>query len=148
MGTLPIFFQPSKKAEQKVKDRITGLTKRDRTIMPLEWVVNETNAMLRGWVGYFHYRNCSQTLRRVRNHLEQRMTTHLRKRHKVRDRNTGYVRFPNRSLYEKYGLYKVPTSAGWTKASASFFWQKGEQGPGNGMVRRRTNPAQDLFKPG
>jgi group II intron reverse transcriptase/maturase len=111
-------IQPSKKAEQKVKDRITELTQRNRTIMPLEWVVNETNTMLRGWVGYFHYRNCSQTLGRVRNHLEQRMITHLRKRHKVRDRNTGYVRFPNRSLYEKYGLYKVPTTAGWTKAHA------------------------------
>jgi hypothetical protein len=118
MGTPPIFFQPSKKAEQKVKDRITGLTKRDRTIMPLEWVGNEANAMLRGWVGYFHYRNCSQTLTRVRNHLEQRMITHLRKRHKVRDRNTGYVKFPDRSMYENYGLYKMPTSAGWTKAHA------------------------------
>ena len=111
-------IQPSKKAEQKVKDRITELTKRERTIMPLEWVVKEVNTMLRGWVGYFHYCNCSQTLGRVRNHLEQRLVTHLRKRHKVRDRNTGYVRFPNRSLYEKYGLYKVPTTAGWTKAHA------------------------------
>jgi group II intron reverse transcriptase/maturase len=111
-------IQPSKKAEQKIKDRITELTKRDRTIMPLEWVVKEVNTMLRGWVGYFHYRNCSQTLGRVRNHLEQRLITHLRKRHKVRDRKTGYVRFPNRSLYEKYGLYKVPTTAGWTKAHA------------------------------
>jgi group II intron reverse transcriptase/maturase len=110
--------QPSKKAEQKVKDRITELTRRERTIMPLEWVVNEVNAMVRGWVGYFHYRNCSQTLTRIRNHLEQRLNTHLRKRHKVRDRKTGYVRFPNRSLYEKYGLYKVPTSAGWTRAHA------------------------------
>lgn len=111
--------QPSKKAEQKVKDRITELTTRNRTIMPLEWVVNEVNAMVRGWVGHFHYRNCSQTLARIRNHLEQRLITHLRKRHKVRDRKSGYVRFPNRSLYEKYGLYKVPTSAGWTRAHAS-----------------------------
>jgi hypothetical protein len=63
--------QPSKKAEQKVKDRITELTKRDRTIMPLEWVVNEIKALLRGWVGCFHYRNCSQTFIRVRNHLGQ-----------------------------------------------------------------------------
>ena len=108
--------QPSKKAEQEIKDRITELTQRGRTIMPLEWVVNEVNAMLRGWVGYFHYRNCSQPLGRIRNHLEQRFITHLRKRHKVRDRKSGYVRFPNRSLYEKYGLYKVPTTAGWTKA--------------------------------
>jgi len=107
--------QPSKGAEQKVKDRITELTQRGRTIMPLEWVVNEVNAMIRGWVGYFHYRNCSQSLGRVRNHLEQRLITHLRKRHKVRARNSGYVRFPNRSLYERYGLYKVPTTAGWTR---------------------------------
>ena len=111
-------IQPSKEAEQKVKDRIAKLTRRGRTIMPLEWVVNEVNTMLRGWVGYFHYRNCSKTLIRVRNHLEQRMITHLRKRHKVRDRNTGYVRFPSRSLYENYGLCKVPTTAGWTKAHA------------------------------
>lgn len=117
-GRLYPHVQPSKKAEQKVKDRITELTRRERTIMPLEWVVNETNAMVRGWVGYFHYRNCSQTLSRIRNHLEQRLNTHLRKRHKVRDRNAGYVRFPSRSLYVKYGLYKVPTSAGWTRAHA------------------------------
>jgi group II intron reverse transcriptase/maturase len=117
-GKLYPHVQPSKKTEQKVKDRITELTRRERTIMPLEWVVNETNAMVRGWVGYFHYRNCSQTLSRIRNHLEQRLNTHLRKRHKVRDRNAGYVRFPSRSLYVKYGLYKVPTSAGWTRAHA------------------------------
>jgi group II intron reverse transcriptase/maturase len=110
--------QPSKKAEQKVKDRITALTKRERTIMPLEWVVKEVNAMVRGWVGYFHYRNCSQTLTRIRHHLEQRMNTHLRKRHKVRDRNAGYVRFSNRLMYERYSLYKVPTSAVWAKAHA------------------------------
>lgn len=110
--------QPSKKAEQKIKDRITELTKRNRTIKPLEWVVNEVNATVRGWVGYFHFRNCSQPMGRVRNHLEQRMVTHLRKRHKVRDRKTGCVKFPNRSLYEEYGLYKAPTTAGWTSAHA------------------------------
>jgi group II intron reverse transcriptase/maturase len=110
--------QPSKKSLKTIKDRITELTRRERTIMPLEWVVNEVNATVRGWVGYFHYRNCSQVLGFVRNHVEQRMITHLRKRHKVRDRSMGYVRFPNRTLYEKYKLYKVPTTAVWTKAHA------------------------------
>ncbi len=110
--------QPSKKSLQTIKDRITELTTRERTIMPLEWIVNEVNATVRGWVGYFHYRNCSQTLALMRYHLEQRLITHLRKRHKVRDRNTGCVRFPQRALYERYGLYKVPTTAAWTKAHA------------------------------
>lgn len=110
--------QPSKKSLQTIKDRVTRLTRRERTIMPLEWVVNEVNTTVRGWVGYFHYRNCSRTLGLVRHHVEQRLITHLRKRHKVRDRKAGHLRFPNRGLYEKYGLYKVPTSAAWTRAHA------------------------------
>ncbi len=107
--------QPSKKSLQAIKDRVTHLTTRSRTIMPLAWVVNEVNSTVRGWVGYFHYRNCSQVMGQVRYHVEQRLITHLRKRHKVRDRKTGYARFNPRALYERYGLYKVPTSAGWKK---------------------------------
>jgi RNA-directed DNA polymerase len=117
-GKLYPHVQPSKKAIQSIKNRITELTQRARTIMPLEWVVNEVNATVRGWVGYFHYRNSSRTLTHVRGHVEERLRTHLRKRHKVRDRKAGYVMFRNRALYETYGLYKMPTSAGWTKAHA------------------------------
>ena len=110
--------QPSKKAIQKIKDQVTFQTRRGRTLMPLDRVVNEVNATIRGWVGYFHYRNCSKTLQHVRGHVEQRLRTHLSKRHKVRNRKEGYARFGNRNLYVKYGLRKVPTSAGWTKAHA------------------------------
>jgi group II intron reverse transcriptase/maturase len=110
--------QPSKKALQKIKDRVTELTLRRRTIRPIEWIVNEINATVRGWVGYFHYRNCCKVLGQLRSHTEERLRTHLRKRHKVRNRNAGYARFPSRLLYERYNLYKVPTSAVWTKAHA------------------------------
>ena len=30
--------------------------------MPVDWIVSELNATVRGWVGYFHVRNCSRTL--------------------------------------------------------------------------------------
>ena len=110
--------QPSKKSLRTIKDRITQLTARTRTLMPVDWIVRELNATVRGWVGYFHVRNCSHELARVRRHLEERMRTHLRKRHKIRDRKTGYIRFHERDLYAKYGLYKVPATAGWTKAHA------------------------------
>jgi RNA-directed DNA polymerase len=100
--------QPSKKSLQIIKDRVTGL----------EEVVRGVNATLRGWVGYFHYRNCSKVLIHLRNHVEQRLIMHLRKRHKVRDRMTGFVKFPRRSLYAKYGLYNVPMTAGWRKVHA------------------------------
>jgi RNA-directed DNA polymerase len=111
-------IQPSKKSLKSIKDRITQMTARTRTMIPMDWLVREVNAVVRGWVGYFHLRNCSKALGHVRWHLEERMQTHLRKRHKVKDRGTGRLRFTNRDLYEKYGLYKVPTTAGWTKAHA------------------------------
>ena len=110
--------QPSKKSLRTIKDRITRLTARTRTVMPVEWIVSELNATVRGWVGYFHVRTCSRTLTRLRGHLEERMRTQLRKRHKIRDRKMGFARFTDRDLYGKYGLYKVPTTAGWTKAHA------------------------------
>lgn len=110
--------QPSKKSLQVIKDRVTELTNRVRTVKPLTWVVKEVNATVRGWVSYFHYRNCSRTLTHLKSHVEERLRTHLRKRHKVRERKAGYVMFPNGTLYEKCALYKVPATAGWKKAHA------------------------------
>lgn len=110
--------QPSRKSLQKIKDRVTELTQRKRTLLPLPTLIGQVNETVHGWVGYFHHGNCAKTLLHLRGHVEQRVRTHLCKRHKIRKRAAGYTRFPNRSLYEKYGLYKVPTTAGWMTAHA------------------------------
>jgi hypothetical protein len=107
--------QPAKKSVKKIKDRVTALTGRVRTLMPLETILVAVNSTLRGWVNYFHFRNCSRIMTHVRAHVGQRVRTHLCKRHK-RKRHEGYQEYTNRELYSRYGLYKVPTSAGWTKA--------------------------------
>jgi group II intron reverse transcriptase/maturase len=117
-GKLYPHVQPSKKSLQTIKDRVTALTKRERTVKPLGIIVNEVNATVRGWVGYFHFKSCSKVLAHLKWHVEERLRTHLRKRHKIKDRGTGYFRFSSRALYGKYGLYKVPTTAGWKKVHA------------------------------
>ncbi len=117
-GKLYPHVQPSKKSLKAIKDRVTALSKRERTVKPIEVIVNEVNTTVRGWVGYFHFKNCSKVLTHLRGHVEERLRTHLRKRHKIKDRGTGYARFGNQALYRKYGLYKVPTTAGWKKANA------------------------------
>lgn len=117
-GNLYPQVQPSRKALKKIKDSITALTHRRMTPMPLSVIVEKVNTALRGWVGYFHYRNCSRAFNQLKFHVEGRVRTHLRKRHKIKSRAIGFTRFTNRSMYEKYGLYKVPTTAGWTKAHA------------------------------
>lgn len=110
--------EPSKKALGAIRQRIAYLTRREMTCVPLEAMMEKVNQTLQGWVGYFHYRNCSKALGKLRWHIEERMRTQLRRRHKIRHRVTGYERFSNRKLYEQYGLYKVPTTAGWTTAYA------------------------------
>ena len=117
-GNLYSNVQPSRKSLKTIKSRLTSMTRRGLTRLPLEEVVENVNTTLRGWIVYFHYRNCSKALLQVKEHAEQRMQTHLRKRHKIKDRGTGYLRFMSNSLYTKYGLYKVPTTAGWTKVHA------------------------------
>ena len=111
--------RPSDKSVKKIKARLTELTQRELTCIPLEDVVRNVNRSLRGWANYFHYRNSSLAMSKVRNHAEERLRTHLRKRHKVKDRGTALKRFRSASLYERYGLYKPPTEAGWKSAHAS-----------------------------
>ncbi len=110
--------RPSDKSVKKIKTRLTELTQRELTCIPLEDVVRNVNRSLRGWANYFHYRNSSLAMSKVRNHAEERLRTHLRKRHKVKDRGTALKRFRSASLYERYGLYKPPTEAGWKSAHA------------------------------
>ena len=109
---------PSPKSLAKIKKRITQLTARNRTVFPLDGIVGNVNVTLRGWTNYFHYRNCSGVLKKVRRHAEERLRTHLMRRHKVKNRGTGMLRFPDRELYARYGLYKVPTTAGRNSAYA------------------------------
>jgi len=110
---------PAAKSLMKIKTKLTAMTGRELTPIPLEAMIGNVNQSLKGWVNYFHYRNSNQVMEKVKNHAEQRMRKHLMKRHKVKDRGIGEGRFPSVDLYRRYGLYKVPTAAGWKSAHAS-----------------------------
>jgi len=109
---------PAPKSLAKIKARIKQQTARELTPVPLDEIIRNVNASLRGWVNYFHYRNSSQVLEKVKTHAEERLRTHLMKRHKVKDRGIGLGRFLSQKLYTCHGLYKVPTTAGWKSAHA------------------------------
>ena len=110
--------QPGKRAVKRIKAKLTELTRRNLTPIPLPDIVQRLNQSLRGWTGYFDYRNSTKVLGNVRWHAEERLRTHLRKRHKVRIRRLGYTRFPHNVLYERHGLFKLPTTAPWKRAHA------------------------------
>lgn len=109
---------PSKKSLMRIRTKLTHLTGRELTPIALATIVGNVNRSLHGWANYFHSRNSNQAMERVKTHAEQRLRTHLMRRHKVKDRGIGEGRFPSVALYRRYGLYKVPTAAGWRSAHA------------------------------
>jgi len=111
-------IQPGKRSVKRINARLTELTRRKLTPIPLPIIVQRLNQSLRGWACYFDYANSTKMFGDVKRHAEERLRTHLRKRHKVKARRIGHGRFPNRVLYERYGLYKLPTTAAWKRAHA------------------------------
>ena len=110
--------QPGKRAVKRIKAKLTVLTSRNLTPVPLSAIVKRLNQTLRGWSGYYDYRNSTKVFGDIRWHAEERLRTHLRKRHKVRIRYFGYSWFPNNVLYNRCGLFKLPTSAPWKRVHA------------------------------
>jgi len=111
-------IQPSKRSVKRINARLTKLTTRNLTPIPLPIIVKRLNQSLRGWSCYFDYANSTKVFGDVKRYAEERLRTHLRKRHKVKARRIGQGRFPNRVLYERCGLYKLPTTAAWKRAHA------------------------------
>lgn len=110
--------RPADTSLKKIKARLTALTQRELTAMPLRDIVGNVTRSLSGWANSFHSRHSSLAMSKVRNHAEDRLRTHVMKRHKIKDRGTGLRRCPHADLYERYGLYKVSTVAGWRSAHA------------------------------
>jgi hypothetical protein len=105
---------PAKRSCNRINQRIKAITRREQMVIPLSEVIGKLNVSVRGWVNYFHFMNCHQAMKRLRHQVEERTRIHLKRRHQVKSWDGAYARFPNPALYQIYGLYKVPTTAGWT----------------------------------
>ena len=112
--TFPLII-PSKKALRHIKMEVKNLTCRKNLVLPKEVVVNKLNEVVRGWVNYFYFGNCSNDLLRLRGYLDERVRTYLRRKHSIKNR--GYKAFPYKYLHEDLGLYKIPTTASWTQTA-------------------------------
>ena len=78
---------PSDKAMQRIRDRIREITDRRRLLLPVEWIVEDLNRVLRGWAGYFRYGNSSRRFDTIRDYALMRLELVVAKRH---HRSRGY----------------------------------------------------------
>jgi RNA-directed DNA polymerase len=108
-------IRPSKEALAEIKAEIKALTCRKTLHLPKEVVIKRLNEVVRGWAGYFYYKNCSRDLSTIKRFLDERVRIYLRRKHAKKSR--GYKAYPYQYLYETLGLYKIPTTAPWTQTA-------------------------------
>ena len=65
---------------------------RKNLALPKEVVVNKLNEIVRGWVNYFYYGNCSDELMKLKGYLDERVRIYLRRKHRMKSR--GYKAYP------------------------------------------------------
>ena len=58
---------------QRIRDRIRELTDRRRLLLPVEWIVEDLNRVLRGWAGYFRYGNSARHFDKIRDYALMRL---------------------------------------------------------------------------
>jgi len=112
-GKIFPFIRPSKAAMAEVRKEIKVLTCRSAHSLPTEVVIRKLNEVVRGWVGYFRYANCSRDLSQLKGYLGERVRIYLRRKRAKKGR--GYKIYTYRYLHETLGLYKIPTSVPWTQ---------------------------------
>jgi group II intron reverse transcriptase/maturase len=103
---------PTNKAMQHARDRIRELTARRRLLLPVEAIVQDVNAFLRGWAGYFKYGHSAERFSKIRMYVRMRIALWLSKRHR-RSRHFGrwaLLNFtPNEfGLVRLYGIVVQP----------------------------------------
>jgi len=69
-------IQPSKRSVKRINVRLTELTTRNLTPIPLPIIVKRLNQSLRGCSCYFDYANNTKVFGDVKRHAEARLRTH------------------------------------------------------------------------
>jgi group II intron reverse transcriptase/maturase len=98
--------RPSKKSIKRVVQAVTEKTARNTTLIDAVDMVENLNALLRGWANYFCLGPVGNAYRAIDTHTKRRLRRWLCMKHK--GHRTAWSRYPDRVLYERYGLFCMP----------------------------------------
>ena len=111
-GKRYIHRQPSRKSQQRYRDRIREELHHWSTWQETEIAVARVNRITRGWGNYFHTGHSSEVFRSLNHWLENRMRIWLSKKHRLRSKSR-YVTYSDSYLHEELGLYKLTEQSSW-----------------------------------
>ena len=113
-GRRYLHVEPSQKSRQALREHLGEILNHWTRWKSIPEVVQETNRMLRGWAGYFHYRNSTSVMSGLKRYTRNRLRRWIWRKH---DCKRGlWNAYSDERLHTHYGLYALPTTAAWKAA--------------------------------
>lgn len=106
---------PSRRAMQRVRDRVKAISApRHRLPEPVQALVTELNAVVRGWGAYFRVGNSSRQLSQVDSYVRERLGLFMSK--KAGRHGRGWGRHPL-AYFRTLGVYELAGTVRWYQAA-------------------------------
>jgi RNA-directed DNA polymerase len=104
-GTAYVHTEASVASQQRLRDRVREITRRELTWKATEPVVEEVNEVTRGWKNYFAHGHHGKVFGHANHFIGNRLRQWLWRKH---GNPCGkYQRWPDRILAQQYGLYRL-----------------------------------------
>jgi len=108
---LYLHVEPNQKSRQALRERLAQILSHWNRWKTIDSVTKETNQVLRGWAGYFHYRNSTSVMSGLKRYSRDRLRRWIWRKH---DCKRGlWNACSDEQLFTQYGLYALPTTAAW-----------------------------------
>ena len=106
-----VHVEPSQKSRRALREALGAILNHWTLWKPIDEVVGEANKVLRGWAGYFHYRNSTSVMSNLKRYGRDRLRRWIWRKHACK--RGLWNACSDEQLYTHYGLYALPTRAAW-----------------------------------
>jgi group II intron reverse transcriptase/maturase len=106
-----VHVEASRRSQQRLREAVRGKLNHWTLGQRIPEVMTGLNRLLRGWSGYFHYRQSSLAMGRLNWQVRDRVKRWLWRKHAKK--RALWSDYPDERLQVQYGLWSLPERAAW-----------------------------------
>jgi len=108
--------EASPRSQQRLRETVRARLNHWTQHQRIPEVVTGLNRLLRGWSGYFHYRQSSRVMGKLNWQVRDRLRRWLWRKHG--QRRALWCDYPDTRLHGQYGLWPLPERVAWRNSGA------------------------------